>query len=90
MNAFQEVIEISTDDMPSGDDVIEILQREQAPLKIWIEVGVSWNENNYRDTVLISWHDFKARSYFLTSCQCQTILRVNIKVLMLSQSKVYE
>ncbi|PAV74668.1 hypothetical protein WR25_20236 [Diploscapter pachys] len=43
-----EVIEISTDDMPSGDDVIEILQREQAPLKIWIEVGLEY----YRQSVM--------------------------------------
>ncbi|CAD6190371.1 unnamed protein product [Caenorhabditis auriculariae] len=38
----QEVIEINVDDLPSGDEVMGILQAEQAKLVYWIHVAIQY------------------------------------------------
>lgn len=41
MLVFQEIIEISFDALPEGDEVLEILRAEKASLHFWIDLGVS-------------------------------------------------
>ena len=36
-----EVIELDKDDLPDGQDVLQILRQEEPPLPIWISLAVS-------------------------------------------------
>lgn len=44
-----EVIEISFDDLPAADEVLQILKAEKAPLHIWVTLGVEYYRQERKD-----------------------------------------
>ena len=37
---FIQVIELDLDQLPEGEEVLSILKQEQAPLQLWVTLGV--------------------------------------------------
>ena len=44
-----EVIELDTDQLPDGEEVLNILNQEKAPLPIWINVAVAYYKKKLHD-----------------------------------------
>ncbi|GBN80056.1 RNA polymerase-associated protein CTR9 [Araneus ventricosus] len=50
----EEVIELKKDQLPDGDEVLDLLQREQATLNIWIQIAVEYyRQGKHEDFVKI-------------------------------------
>lgn len=44
-----EVIELQTDQLPPGDEVLNILKQEVAPLNVWINIAVEYYKRGHDD-----------------------------------------
>lgn len=44
-----EVIELQADQLPPGDEVLNILKQEVAPLNVWINIAVEYYKRGHDD-----------------------------------------